>query len=95
MGEAFDPERHEAVMHIDSEELGETGVQPGVLVDGFLLLGGALTIVVVLRRQAKVFVILGRQLSGLIRLLTDQKAELPVLDENTPMQILIGPERFP
>ena len=28
----------------------------------------------------------------LMRLLTDQKAELPVLDENTPMQILIGPE---
>ena len=28
----------------------------------------------------------------LMRLLTDQKAELPVLDENTSMQILIGPE---
>lgn len=28
----------------------------------------------------------------LMRLLTDQKEELPVLDENTPMQILIGPE---
>ena len=29
---------------------------------------------------------------GLMSLLTDQKAQLPVLDENTPMQILIGPE---
>ncbi len=29
---------------------------------------------------------------GLMSLLTDQKAELPVLDENTPMKILIGPE---
>ena len=28
----------------------------------------------------------------LMRLLTDQKAELPVLDADTPMQILIGPE---
>ena len=25
-------------------------------------------------------------------ILTDQKSQLPVLDENTPMQILIGPE---
>ena len=29
---------------------------------------------------------------GLMSLLTDRKADLPVLDENTPMQILIGPE---
>ena len=29
---------------------------------------------------------------GLMSLLTDQRSELPVLDENTPMQILIGPE---
>lgn len=29
---------------------------------------------------------------GLMSLLTDQKAELPVLDADTPMQILIGPE---
>ena len=29
---------------------------------------------------------------GLMGLLTDQKDNLPVLDENTPMQILIGPE---
>jgi len=29
---------------------------------------------------------------GLMSLLTDQKDRLPVLDENTPMQILIGPE---
>ena len=28
----------------------------------------------------------------LMSLLTDQKNDLPVLDENTPMQILIGPE---
>jgi heat-inducible transcriptional repressor len=28
----------------------------------------------------------------LMSLLTDKKADLPVLDENTPMQILIGPE---
>ena len=28
----------------------------------------------------------------LMRLLTDRKSDLPVLDENTPMQILIGPE---
>ena len=30
--------------------------------------------------------------NGLMGLLTDQKDRLPVLDENTPMQILIGPE---
>ena len=30
--------------------------------------------------------------NGLMSLLTDQKDRLPVLDENTPMQILIGPE---
>ena len=29
---------------------------------------------------------------GLMSLLTDQKSQLPVLDANTPMQILIGPE---
>ena len=29
---------------------------------------------------------------GLMSLLTDQRAELPVLDADTPMQILIGPE---
>ena len=29
---------------------------------------------------------------GLMSILTDQKSQLPVLDENTPMQILIGPE---
>lgn len=36
MGEAFDPERHEAVMHIDSEELGESVVSQ-VFQKGFLL----------------------------------------------------------
>ena len=35
-GEAFDPERHEAVMHIDSEELGESVVSQ-VFQKGFLL----------------------------------------------------------
>lgn len=30
--------------------------------------------------------------NGLMSLLTDQKDNLPVLDENTPMKILIGPE---
>ena len=30
--------------------------------------------------------------NNLMNLLTDQKDHLPVLDENTPMQILIGPE---
>lgn len=30
--------------------------------------------------------------NGLMSLLTDQKAELPLLDADTPMQILIGPE---
>ncbi len=34
---------------------------------------------------------LGRA-NDLMSLLTDQKNDLPVLDENTPMQILIGPE---
>lgn len=34
---------------------------------------------------------LGRA-NELMSLLTDQKSDLPVLDENTPMQILIGPE---
>ena len=34
---------------------------------------------------------LGRA-NNLMSLLTDQKNDLPVLDENTPMQILIGPE---
>ena len=29
---------------------------------------------------------------GLMSLLTDQRSELPVLDADTPMQILIGPE---
>ena len=36
MGEAFDPERHEAVMHIESEELGENVVSQ-VFRKGFLL----------------------------------------------------------
>lgn len=36
MGEAFDPERHEAVMHTDSEELGENVVSQ-VFQKGFLL----------------------------------------------------------
>ncbi len=36
MGEDFDPERHEAVMHIDSEELGESVVSQ-VFQKGFLL----------------------------------------------------------
>ena len=36
MGEAFDPERHEAVMHIESEELGESVVSQ-VFQKGFLL----------------------------------------------------------
>ncbi|MDE7220429.1 MAG: nucleotide exchange factor GrpE [Oscillospiraceae bacterium] len=36
MGEAFDPEKHEAVMHIDSEELGENVVSQ-VFRKGFLL----------------------------------------------------------
>ena len=36
MGESFDPERHEAVMHIESEELGE-GVVSQVFQKGFLL----------------------------------------------------------
>lgn len=36
MGEAFDPERHEAVMHIDSEGLGESVVSQ-VFQKGFLL----------------------------------------------------------
>ncbi len=31
---------------------------------------------------------------GLMSLLTDQRAELPVLDADTPMQILIGPENI-
>ena len=35
-GQAFDPERHEAVMHIDSEELGENIVSQ-VFQKGFLL----------------------------------------------------------
>ena len=35
-GEAFDPERHSAVMHIDSEELGENTVSQ-VFQKGFLL----------------------------------------------------------
>ena len=35
-GQAFDPERHEAVMHIDSEELGESVVSQ-VFQKGFLL----------------------------------------------------------
>ena len=35
-GQAFDPERHEAVMHIDSEELGENVVSQ-VFQKGFLL----------------------------------------------------------
>ena len=30
--------------------------------------------------------------NDLMNLLTDQKDRLPVLDENTPMQILLGPE---
>ena len=38
MGEAFDPERHEAVMHIDSEELGESVVSE-VFQKGFLMGG--------------------------------------------------------
>jgi len=38
MGEAFDPERHEAVMHIDSEELGESVVSQ-VFQKGFLMGG--------------------------------------------------------
>ena len=36
MGESFDPARHEAVMHIDSEELGENVVSQ-VFQKGFLL----------------------------------------------------------
>ena len=36
VGEAFDPERHEAVMHTDSEELGENVVSQ-VFQKGFLL----------------------------------------------------------
>lgn len=36
MGEAFDPERHSAVMHIESEELGENVVSQ-VFQKGFLL----------------------------------------------------------
>lgn len=36
MGEAFDPDRHSAVMHIDSEELGENVVSQ-VFQKGFLL----------------------------------------------------------
>ena len=36
VGQAFDPERHEAVMHIDSEELGENIVSQ-VFQKGFLL----------------------------------------------------------
>ena len=35
-GEAFDPEQHSAVMHIDSEELGENTVSQ-VFQKGFLL----------------------------------------------------------
>ena len=38
MGEAFDPERHETVMHIDSEELGESVVSQ-VFQKGFLMGG--------------------------------------------------------
>ena len=36
MGQSFDPERHEAVMHIESEELGESVVSQ-VFQKGFLL----------------------------------------------------------
>ena len=48
---------------IDLQELGD-GVDLGVLVEVLLLPGGALAVVVVLRRQTQVLVVEGRQLSG-------------------------------
>ena len=47
-GQSFDPARHSAVMHVDSEELGE-GVVSQVFQKGFLLGEKVISLVVRLR----------------------------------------------